>query len=139
MDQSCIFCRIVRKEIPSTVVYEDDHVLGFLDVSPVRPGHTLIIPKAHYPQILDVPQDLAGPLLLATQKVGHALMKATGAQGFNMLQNNFAAAGQMVYHVHWHLIPRSEGDGLRLWAQSSYSSTEAMQLMGESIRAAFKC
>lgn len=134
-DSSCLFCRIARGEIPCAKIYEDDQVLAFLDLGPAKPGHTLVIPKEHHENLLDTPVRLAPALLAAMQKVGKAVMSASGATGFNMLQNNFPAAGQAVFHVHWHLIPRREGDGLSLWPQGAYADSQAMQDMANAIAA----
>lgn len=134
-DTTCLFCRIVRGEIPCAKVYEDSLVLAFLDLGPVQPGHSLVIPKAHHENLLDTPLDLAPALWTAQRKVGQALMFATGAQGFNVLQNNFSAAGQAVFHVHWHIIPRVEGDGLLMWARGGYADSQAMQDMAAAISA----
>ena len=132
--ESCIFCRIVKGELPSTRVYEDSDLLAFLDISPVSIGHTLLIPKAHYPTALDVPEALGGPLHAALARLGKALMAATGATGFNCLQNNFAASGQIVFHSHWHIIPRFEGDGLVHWPHIPYADHASMQAVAVAIR-----
>ena len=134
-DTTCLFCRIVKGEIPCAKVYEDSLVLAFLDLGPVQPGHSLVISKAHHENLLDTPLDLAPALWTAQRKVGQALMLATGAQGFNVLQNNFSAAGQAVFHVHWHIIPRVEGDGLPMWTQGGYADAQAMRDMAAAILA----
>lgn len=134
-DNECIFCRIVRGEIPCARVYEDDAVLAFLDLGPVRPGHTLVVPKAHYTNLPETPVELAPALFSALRKVGRAVMAATGASGFNVLQNNFPAAGQAVFHVHWHIIPRTEDDGLALWTQGTYPDSTTMQETAAAIAA----
>jgi histidine triad (HIT) family protein len=125
-DYDCIFCKIVRGEIPCAKILETDSVLAFLDIAPVNKGHTLIIPKAHYADIRDLPPSLAPDLMAAIQKVGQGLTEGLGAQGLNLGMNNGAAAGQLVLHAHWHLIPRFTGDGLTLWPQKSYASPEEM-------------
>ena len=131
----CIFCRIVQGEIPCAKVYEDAHILAFLDLGPVREGHVLVIPKEHHANLLETPDILAPAIFAALRKVGRAVMKAMGATGFNVLQNNFPASGQAVFHVHWHIIPRTDGDGLTLWPQGSYSDTAAMQKTAAAIAA----
>ena len=137
VSDSCIFCRIIKGEIPGTRVYEDDDVLAFLDINPVALGHTLVIPKGHYETLLDIPDDLGAKLLPALSRIGRAVMAATKADGFNCMQNNFAASGQMVFHSHWHVIPRFEGDGLKHWPQKSNVDAAALQAVAEAIRAAF--
>jgi histidine triad (HIT) family protein len=133
MDE-CLFCKIVKGEIPSAQVYATDQVLAFLDIGPVQRGHTLIIPKAHYPDLWQVPKGLGQGLLLAMQVVGQAVMRATKADGLNVFMNNYQAAGQVVPHAHWHLIPRFEGDGLRLWSQQEYESPEDMRSIAKAIQ-----
>ncbi|WP_419788410.1 HIT family protein [Pseudodesulfovibrio sp.] len=125
-DSECIFCKIVAGEIPCAKVYETETCLAFLDIAPVNAGHALVLPKDHYPTLMDIPSGLGNDLLEALGKVGKAIMAATGADGLNVMQNNYEAAGQMVPHAHFHLIPRFSDDGLKLWAQSSYDSPEEM-------------
>lgn len=133
MQNECIFCKIVSGDIPSSQVYADDKVVAFLDLAPAAVGHTLVIPRAHYATLFDVPFELAPALLAASQRVGRALMEELGAEGINVWQNNHAAAGQMVFHAHWHVVPRYTGDGLALWKQGSYDSPEAMQAMAKRL------
>ena len=137
VSDSCIFCRIVKGELPGTRVFEDADVLAFLDINPVSAGHTLVIPKAHHETLLDIPADLAAKILPALARIGGAVMAATRADGFNCLQNNFAASGQVVFHSHWHIIPRFNGDGLTHWPHNANPDAAAMQAVAEAIRAAF--
>ena len=132
-DANCIFCRIANGEIPCAKIYEDDNVLAFLDLAPVHHGHTLVIPKSHYKDMLEVPSELGTHVFAALQKVAAAVMKATGAMGFNVMQNNGLAAGQTVFHIHWHIIPRFEDDGLNMWEQGSYPDAAAMQDMAARV------
>lgn len=132
--EDCIFCRIIAGKIPSTRIYEDDAVLAFLDISPVAPGHSLVVPKAHYATLPDIPLELGGFVMNALSLLGKAVMAATGAGGFNCLQNNFSAAGQVVFHVHWHVIPRFAGDGLTHWPHAPYADAESMNSVAERIR-----
>lgn len=131
--QDCIFCKIVRREIPACVVYEDENLLAFLDLSPIHEGHTLLIPKVHYETVLDVPESTGALIVPALRHIGRAIIQATNAGGFNVLQNNFPIAGQVVPHVHWHLIPRFEGDQLKFWPQGKYSSKDHMQQVAAKI------
>ncbi len=126
MDSECIFCKIVAGEIPCAKVYETESCLAFLDIAPVRGGHALVLPKAHYPTLMDLPAEWGEELLRGLSKVGKAVMEATGADGLNLMQNNYEAAGQLVHHAHFHLIPRFEDDGLRLWPQSPYDDPDEM-------------
>ena len=132
-EEKCIFCLIASGDIPSAKVYEDDTVLAFLDLSPVHPGHTLVIPKKHYKDMLEVPSELGTAVFAALKKVGAAVVKATGATGFNVMQNNGLSAGQTMFHIHWHIIPRFDGDGLGAWEQGNYPDTAAMQTMAAKV------
>ncbi|WP_129672618.1 HIT family protein [Candidatus Chloroploca sp. Khr17] len=105
-----IFTKIVSGEIPSAKVYEDDLTLAFLDINPASRGHTLVICKPELPSLLDLPPDLLVATTRTTQLVARALMAALEPDGFNILQNNGSAAGQVVFHYHVHIIPRWSGD-----------------------------
>ncbi|MCK9415124.1 MAG: HIT family protein [Candidatus Dojkabacteria bacterium] len=104
--EECIFCKIIKGEIPSQKIYEDDDVLAFLDVNPVEKGHTLIITKEHYHTILDIPEELLTKVYAVTKKLTMAISKAFEIEDFNILQNNGIRAGQTVSHYHVHIIPR---------------------------------
>lgn len=136
VSDSCIFCRIIKGEIPGTRVYEDDAVLAFLDINPIAPGHTLVIPKEHYETLVDLPDDAGAKIFPVLARLGKAVMAAMKADGFNCLQNNFSAAGQIVFHSHWHVIPRFEGDGLAQWPHKANVDAAAMRKIAETIRAA---
>jgi len=130
----CIFCKIVRGEIPCAEVYSDDSILAFLDIGPISKGHTLVIPKKHYNNLFDMPDDMGNHLLKVMQKVGSAIMKATGATGINVVMNNYPSAGQVIPHAHWHLIPRIEGDGLFKVKQGKYDSNDEMLTLANKIK-----
>jgi histidine triad (HIT) family protein len=108
---SCLFCKISKKEIPSEIVYEDDKTLAFLDIFPRSAGHTVVIPKFHAENIMALPDDLAGPTLLTVKKVTDILNKTLKPQGFTIGVNHGRVSGQMVDHLHIHVIPRYDGDG----------------------------
>jgi len=112
MESSCIFCKIVAKEMPASIVYEDGKCLAFLDISPANKGHVLVIPKQHYVTLLQVPDSTLSELAKTAKKVSAAVLKATKAKDFNFVQSNGPAAGQVVMHVHFHIFPRFKGDGL---------------------------
>lgn len=133
--KDCIFCQIVQGNIPCAKVYETGYILAFLDISPVIKGHTLVIPKKHMVNILDIPGSLAQELQESLQKVARGLMTGIKAQGFNVQMNNFEAAGQLVMHAHYHLMPRFAHDGLRLWPQHSYDSADEMKKVAQNIQA----
>lgn len=106
----CIFCKIAANKIPATKVYEDKEFLAFLDIGPVNKGHTLVMPKKHYPTFLDLPEKELKNINVICKKVTSAVVKATNAHGYNLMINNHPAAGQEVHHVHLHIIPRYEND-----------------------------
>ena len=112
-DPSNIFAKILRGEIPSHRVYEDDAVVAFMDVMPQGPGHTLVVPKAPSRNLLDADPATLGPLFTTVQKVARAVKKAFGSDGVTILQFNEPASGQTVYHLHVHVIPRFEGIALK--------------------------
>lgn len=129
-DPDCIFCKIVKGEIPSRKVFEDEHLFAFLDINPLSPGHTLIIPKAHYVTLDQVPADQAEAFGPALARIGRAVAKATDCDGWNVLQNNGEAAQQLVMHVHFHIIPRTTGDKLGYrWPAGELDDTTAGRLV----------
>ena len=110
----CIFCAIVAGKIPATTVYEDEHVFAFMDIAPANPGHTLVIPKQHYRNIFDMPTEVGSKIMQAAILIANAIRTVLNSDGLNLFQSNEAAAFQTVFHFHLHLIPRWEGDPLRL-------------------------
>lgn len=114
---NCIFCKIGSGLAPAVRVLETERVLAFLDVVPVHFGHTLVIPKSHYENFLDLPDDLWLEMSQVSRKVAKAFLQVLKAPGFNVAVNNFEAAGQIVFHAHIHVIPRYSGDGLHLIPQ----------------------
>ncbi len=111
MDQECIFCKIIHGEIPAAVVYEDSDFIGFLDINPRSRGHTLIIPKRHYTTLLEMDEETLQRLGVVLKHVADHLVRVLDAKGFNILSNNGESAGQVVKHVHFHIIPRYEEKG----------------------------
>ena len=107
--KDCIFCKIIKKEIPSKVIYEDSHAMAFLDAEPLNIGHTLVVPKRHFQTIDEMPPKELEKISKAITKVSKGIMKVS--DGMNILQNNNKIAGQLVPHVHFHLVPRYNGDG----------------------------
>ncbi|MBR2355492.1 MAG: HIT family protein [Kiritimatiellae bacterium] len=110
MKNDCVFCAIAAGEIPCFKVFEDDFALAYLDINPFSEGHTLVIPKAHTTGLLDTPEETLAALLARVKKVAAHLKTALGCDGFHILQNNGAAAGQTVGHIHFHIVPRRNGD-----------------------------
>lgn len=120
-DPNCIFCKIVRGEVPSLNIWETEEALAFLDIGPLAEGHLLVIPKSHYANLGDMPGSALSRMLELLPKLAGAVRKVTGATGHNILQNDGRVAGQAVDHVHFHIIPRREGDGLGYrWLAGQY-------------------
>ena len=108
----CVFCKIIAGEIPSYKLYEDEHTLAFLDVHPVNPGHTLVIPKEHHRNIFDIPEEALARVTVVAQKVSLAIQESIGAEGVTLRMNNEPAGGQDVFHAHLHVIPRFQDEPL---------------------------
>ncbi len=121
----CIFCKIINHEIPCHQVYEDEQVLVFLDIKPVNPGHLLVLPKKHYANIEETPEEDLIAVMKVIKKMGKLLKDKFGVLGYNVTENNDPIAGQGIAHLHFHIIPRHEGDGHVLWPQSDYKEGEA--------------
>ena len=130
--ENCLFCKIAAGAIPAEKIYENKHVIAFLDINPVNPGHTLIVPKAHYPTLYETPDEELAAMVAASKKIAVALKKM-GADGVNLGMNNDGAAGQVVMHAHMHVMPRRGDDGFRLWHGKSYAEGEAF-VVAEKIR-----
>jgi histidine triad (HIT) family protein len=109
--ENCLFCKIIAKEIPAQIVYEDESVIGFLDINPIQPGHTLVVPKIHSSGLHDATTQTLEIVIRATQKIANVLVRALDAEGFNVELNNGAVAGQLIPHLHFHNIPRRVNDG----------------------------
>lgn len=121
----CLFCKIIKGEIPSAKVYEDEQGYAFLDIGPLSWGHTLLVPKKHYERITEMPADEVAALTSVIPKLAAAVIEATDAEGLNVLQNNGPVSGQAVPHLHVHLIPRHTGDGLGYrWNAKQYGEGE---------------
>lgn len=111
----CIFCKIIANEISSSKVYEDENVLAILDLSQTTKGHTIVMPKKHYANILEIPEDELAYLIQKVQEIAKNLINKLNAKGFNIIVNTNEAAGQSVMHLHIHIIPRyDENDGLKV-------------------------
>ena len=128
MDE-CIFCRIVAGQVPAATLIETDKVMSFMDVAPVNPGHSLVVPKRHVESLADLTQEELHVCIFAVQRVARVVLQATGAPGFNVLQNNHRCSGQVVPHVHFHIIPRRPDDGFKFaWRQGRYAKGEMQEL-----------
>ena len=112
---TCVFCKIVNWETPSQRVYEDDKYIAFLDINPINFGHTLIIPREHYANFLETPDEVLADMSKIGKKLASAILAAMRAKAFNVTFNSGEEAGQAVHHVHMHIIPRYASDGHRAW------------------------
>jgi histidine triad (HIT) family protein len=105
MSANCIFCNIVQKKAPASIVYEDDKTIGFMSIRPINNGHTLVVPKKHYENIYEIPEEEISELYKIVKKITQAVKIAVGAEGIRIIQNNGKAAGQVIFHMHVHIIP----------------------------------
>lgn len=113
-NENCIFCKIAAGEIPSATIYEDDDFRVILDIEPASKGHALILPKEHYANLYELPEELAAKALVVAKKVVTKMTDVVGCDGYNVLQNNGEVAGQTVFHFHMHLIPRYKDDDVTI-------------------------
>jgi len=127
----CVFCKIISREIPAYIVYEDEKALAFLDQRPTSLGHTLVVPKSHYANLEEISEEDLAALMLAVKKVGGLLKDKLGIAGYNVNENNDPVAGQVVNHLHFHVIPRYENDGLVLWHGNDYKTGEVESLISK--------
>ena len=124
-----LFTRIIERELPAEIVYEDDHSIAILDINPKAEGHTLVMPKEEVADFHALPPEVLAGLMNAVQTVARGIMKAMDTPHYNLDLNNGAPAGQVVYHVHFHIIPRREGDGLGYrWPAGKLSNQRATEL-----------
>lgn len=135
-DENCIFCKIANGEIPSTTVYEDNEFRVILDLGPAAKGHALILPKSHYKDICDADEAVAAKLLPLAARIGRAMKKGLGANGFNVVQNNGTCAGQTVFHLHVHVIPRYEGGPSMVTWKPGKAEPEELSGIAESLQKA---
>ena len=130
----CLFCKMAAGEIPVTKIYEDEDVLAFLDIGPISDGHTLVIPKQHFEKLHDCSPEVLGRLSSRLGKIAGAVTAAMNSDGYNVLCNNGRAAGQLIEHLHFHIIARKTGDGLfNQWPAYSYKQGE-IEVIAEKIR-----
>lgn len=139
--ENCIFCKIINGDIPAAKVFENEHVLAFLDISQVTKGHTLVIPKLHQQDIFELKPDTAKELFSVVPKIANAIKETYAPLGLNILNNNGKPAGQAVFHYHLHLIPRyGKGDGFgAVWKDhSSEYTNENLQQIAKEIETSIK-
>jgi histidine triad (HIT) family protein len=124
----CIFCKIANNEIPSYKVYEDDKILAFLDIAPTSPGHILVVSKKHYQNMEEISEAELCNLIKIVKRIGKDLKDKLNDPGYNICVNNDPVAGQLIPHLHFHIIPRHQGDGLQPWPQGKYEEGEAEEI-----------
>ncbi|HEM5239366.1 TPA: HIT family protein [Streptococcus suis] len=130
----CIFCKIISGEIPASKVYEDDQVLAFLDITQVTKGHTLVVPKEHYRNVLDMDKEAAARLFSVVPTIARQLKEKLGASGLNIVNNNEEAAGQTVFHTHIHLLPRfNNQDGLSIQFKANDPDFPALAQLAQDL------
>jgi histidine triad (HIT) family protein len=136
--EDCVFCQIIQKKAPASIIYEDEQVVAFLSNRPVNEGHTLVAPKKHYENIYEIPEEEAGYLFKIAKRVAHAVRDATGAEGIRIVQNNGWAAGQVIFHLHVHVIPLASNEGFihgkAFHDPTNPRSAELLEMDAEKIR-----
>lgn len=134
--EDCIFCKIVKDEIPADKIYEDDRVLAFMDIRPVSRGHALVIPKRHAADIVESDNTDIADAIIQAKRIAVAIQHALKADGFTISTNRGEAAGQTVFHLHFHIIPRYREDGLSAWPHQETEQktrTELAQIIKKAI------
>ena len=134
MSEKCVFCRIVRNEVPASFVYQDEKVVAFLDIKPANEGHTLVIPRKHYENIYEVPDGEVMQVFKVAKKMAIAVKKAINAEGITIAQQNGRAANQDVFHLHVHVIPRYAGQRLPRPHEIPEASRESLDDIAHKIR-----
>ena len=134
MNNECLFCKIVSGDIPAEKIYEDENTLAFLDINPVNPGHVLVIPKAHAENLDDISESDYLSVQKTVKFLAPKIAKAVSACGYNIGQNNKSCSGQVVMHLHVHIMPRFEDDGYELWHGKAYASDDVMQEIVNKIK-----
>ena len=127
--EDTVFTKIIRREIPADIVYEDEDTIAFLDAKPAAPGHTLVVPKIHAENIFEISSESWSQVMETARKLSITIENALDAKGINLMMNNREHAGQVVDHVHVHIVPRFTGDAHRQWSQSSYKDGEAEKIL----------
>ena len=133
-DESCIFCKIAAKQAPASIVYDDKSVMAFLDIRPLNLGHLLVIPKAHYVDIFDIPQKELAAVHIAAKQLSSAVKKATGADGISIFEQNGKAAGQDIFHLHVHVVPRFLGQTLPRFSELKEVERAVLDEMAQKIK-----
>ena len=129
----CIFCKIAGGDIPSYTVYEDEDFRAIMDIAPAAKGHVIILPKAHVANVFELGDDIAAKIYVVAKKIAIAVKEVTGCDGVNILQNNGEAAGQTVFHLHMHVIPRWKEDGIKITWAASEADKDILKELAEEI------
>lgn len=128
-EQNCIFCKIANGEIPSQTLYEDDNFRVILDLGPATKGHALILPKEHYANLFELPEETAGEVMKLAKRMAARMKERLGCDGLNLVQNNGDLAGQTVFHFHMHMIPRYQADGQKIgWKPGELTQEELTEI-----------
>jgi histidine triad (HIT) family protein len=135
LDDDCIFCKIIRGEIPAIKVHEDDVSLAFMDINPIAPGHCLVIPKHHAENIFVTPPEASAAAMATVSRVAAAVDKAIAPEGMNIVQANGPGAKQSVFHIHFHIIPRRADDGLTMNWEMIPGDMAEITALAEKIKA----
>jgi len=134
LDESCIFCKIVLKQAPSSILYEDEKVIAFLDIRPLNLGHSLVIPKDHFVDIFDIPEKELDAVHEAAKTFSSAIKNATNADGISIIQQNGKAAGQDIFHFHVHVVPRFTGQKLKSFSELAEIDRPILDELAKKIR-----
>ncbi len=132
-DSDCIFCKIANGEIPSKTIYEDENFRVILDLAPATKGHALILPKEHYKDLFELPENIASNVIVLAKKLATEMKEKLGCDGFNIMQNSGETAGQTVFHFHMHLIPRYKGDRQKIEWEKKEPSQEELEAVRKQI------
>jgi diadenosine tetraphosphate (Ap4A) HIT family hydrolase len=133
-DDNCIFCKIIQKQAPSSIIYEDASVMAFLDIRPTSEGHTLVISKDHYEDIFDIPSELLGKVHQIVKTVANAAKQGMNADGICVIQQNGKAANQEIFHLHVHIIPRYNGQKMKMGHELQAADFKQLDLTATKIR-----
>lgn len=132
-DENCIFCKVANGQIPSKTIYEDEEFRAILDLAPATKGHALILPKNHYANLFELPEETAKKAIVLAKKLGVRMVENLHADGFNLVQNNGEAAGQTVFHFHMHMIPRYKDDNQKINWEPGNSTGEELEAIQKQI------
>jgi histidine triad (HIT) family protein len=132
--ENCIFCKIIEKQVLAEILFEDDHIIAILDINPINYGHTLIIPKVHCRDFLDLPEESYRSVLHAAKIITKALVIHFNLEGYNLFSNNGSIAGQSVFHFHMHITPRYREDNIRFVLNLKHYQDGEVKVFGDALR-----